>query len=221
MKNLFRYEKKFIINNLTIPEIENLLRISNFNFKRNFYNRKVNSIYFDDYNVKSVLENLDGNNFKTKIRLRWYGDEKLINSPILEFKKKNGHLNYKKIFKLKNFNPIKFSKKNISLVLNELIKNFEFLTNKIAISSTHYKRLYFISSKEKIRATLDTDINYFNVQNNSNFHLNKHSKSMILEFKYPNEKDNYVRESLKKISFRVSKNSKYVNSLIEYPYKII
>ena len=44
---------------------------------------------------------------------------------------------------------------------------------------------------------------------------------MILEFKYPNEKDNYVRESLKKISFRVSKNSKYVNSLIEYPYKII
>lgn len=88
MKNLFRYEKKFIINNLTIPEIENLLRISNFNFKRNFYNRKVNSIYFDDYNVKSVLENLDGNNFKTKIRLRWYGDEKIINSPILEFKKK-------------------------------------------------------------------------------------------------------------------------------------
>ena len=31
----------------------------------------------------------------------------------------------------------------------------------------------------------------------------------------------FSRESLKKISFRVSKNSKYVNSLIEYPYKII
>ena len=221
MKNLFRYERKFIVNNFTSPEIENLLRISSFNFKKNFLQRKVNSIYFDDKNINSVLENLDGNNFKTKIRLRWYGDKKIINFPILEFKKKNGYLNFKKIFKINDFKSIKFTKKNIHLILNKLIKKFDFLSNKIAISSTHYKRLYFISSKENIRATLDSDINYLNVQNNSNLNLNRYSKSMILEFKYPNDKDDYVRKSLKNISFRVSKNSKYVNSLIENPFRII
>ena len=89
MKSIFRYERKFILINKSIPELENLLRNSKFNFKNNYPLRKVNSIYFDDCNMSSVLENLDGNNFKNKIRLRWYGKKKLINSPVLELKKKN------------------------------------------------------------------------------------------------------------------------------------
>ena len=101
MQNIFRYERKFIINNLSIPELENLLRLSPLKFKKNFFQRKVNSIYFDDYNSNSILENLDGNNFKTKFRLRWYGDKKLIKSPILELKKKSPILIIKSYFKSK------------------------------------------------------------------------------------------------------------------------
>ena len=71
MRDIYRYERKFILSNQTIPELENLLRNSKFNFKKNYPTRKVNSIYFDDYNASSVLENLDGNNFKNKVRLRW------------------------------------------------------------------------------------------------------------------------------------------------------
>ncbi len=56
MKNIFRYERKFIINNLTIPELENLLRNSSFKFKKNFSERIVNSIYFDNHNKNSILE---------------------------------------------------------------------------------------------------------------------------------------------------------------------
>ena len=69
MQNIFRYERKFIINNLSIPELENLLRLSPLKFKKKFFQRKVNSIYFDDYNSNSILENLDGNNFKTKFKM--------------------------------------------------------------------------------------------------------------------------------------------------------
>ena len=81
MRDIYRYERKFILSNQTIPELENLLRNSKFNFKKNYPTRKVNSIYFDDYNASSVLENLDGNNFKNKVRLRWYGKKKLIRFP--------------------------------------------------------------------------------------------------------------------------------------------
>ena len=219
MQNIFRYERKFIINNLSIPELENLLRFSSLKFKKNFIQRKVNSIYFDDYNSNSILENLDGNNFKTKFRLRWYGDKKLIKSPVLELKKKESYINSKELFKIKNFKKIKFSKKNINLLLNQLKKKFIFLLNKSAISSTHYNRLYFISSKKNVRATIDFNINYFDIKNYIN--LNKYSKSIILEIKYLNKDDEIVRKNLENISFRISKNSKYLNSLIEYPNRII
>ena len=219
MQNIFRYERKFIINNLSIPELENLLRFSSLKFKKNFIQRKVNSIYFDDYNSNSILENLDGNNFKTKFRLRWYGDKKLIKSPVLELKKKESYINSKELFQIKNFKKIKFSKKNINLLLNQLKKKFIFLLNKSAISSTHYNRLYFISSKKNVRATIDFNINYFDIKNYIN--LNKYSKSIILEIKYLNKDDEIVRKNLENISFRISKNSKYLNSLIEYPNRII
>ena len=221
MRDIYRYERKFILSNQTIPELENLLRNSKFNFKKNYPTRKVNSIYFDDCNVSSVLDNLDGNNFKNKVRLRWYGKKKLINSPTLELKNKNGYVSYKKIYKIKNFQPTKFTKKNVDFMMKELFYKYNFLKKKIAISSTHYDRLYFISSRNNIRATLDFNINYFNIHKHSNYNLNKYSKSFIIEIKYPNEKDEYVRTKLENITLRVSKNSKYINSLIEYPFKLI
>ena len=219
MKNIFRYERKFIINNLTIPELENLLRNSAFKFKKNFSERIVNSIYFDNHNKNSILENLDGNNFKTKFRLRWYGDKRVIKSPVLELKKKESYINYKKLFQIENFKKIKLKKKNIEFALKKLKKKYDFLLNKSAISPTHYNRLYFVSSKNNVRATIDFDINYFDIQNHTN--LNKYSKSIILEIKYFNKNDEMVRTNLENISFRVSKNSKYVNSLMEHPNRII
>ena len=84
MSDIFRYERKFILTNQTVPEIENLLQNSQFNFKKNYPSRKVNSIYFDDSDASSILENIDGYNFKKKVRLRWYGKKYLINSPMLE-----------------------------------------------------------------------------------------------------------------------------------------
>ena len=74
---------------------------------------------------------------------------------------------------------------------------------------------------KNIRATIDFDINYFNLQKHSNYNLNKYSKSMVLEIKYSNDRDDYVRAILRNITLRLNKNSKYVNSLAEYPFKIL
>jgi SPX domain protein involved in polyphosphate accumulation len=215
MNDTVRFERKFILINKNISYLENLLRTSKFNFKEDYPSRKVNSIYFDDQNLTSVIDNLDGNNFKKKIRLRWYGDKKIIKSPTLEIKKKIGHVNYKKNYKMKGFKPLTFKSENI----NQLLKGL--LEKKIPISSTHYSRLYFISSKNNIRATIDFNINYFNLQKFSNYHLNNYSKSLILEIKYSSKEDAYVRYLLKNINLRLNKNSKYINSLVENPFKIL
>ena len=127
MNDTVRFERKFILINKNISYLENLLRTSKFNFKEDYPSRKVNSIYFDDQNLTSVIDNLDGNNFKKKIRLRWYGDKKIIKSPTLEIKKKIGHVNYKKNYKMKGFKPLTFKSENINQLLNGFPVNYKIL----------------------------------------------------------------------------------------------
>jgi len=77
---------------------------------------------------------------------------------------------------------------------------------------TNYKRIYLISSNNEIRATLDYDLKYKKLLHYiENFFLNV--EEIILELKYATNIDSYLRNQISGIA-RISKNSKYINSLI-------
>ena len=77
---------------------------------------------------------------------------------------------------------------------------------------TNYKRIYLISSNNEIRATLDYDIKYRKLSHYiENFFLKV--EEVILELKYSTNIDSYLRNQISGIT-RISKNSKYINSLI-------
>ena len=214
MDNTYRYERKFILpKNYSVDSIESVLIKSRFSFTKQHEDRYVNSIYFDNKNLDSVKENLDGVVSKKKIRLRWYGSHNLIQNPRLEVKLKMGYLNTKKIFELKNF-KIKFSENNLNNINSMLLKKYNFLNNYKIVTSTHYIRKYFISIINNIRATIDTDIFYKKLRQLNNFNLNNKDSRPILELKYKTADDDYVRTNLKNLTLRFSKNSKYINSLI-------
>ena len=214
MDNTYRYERKFILpKNYSVDSIESVLIKSRFSFTKQYEDRYVNSIYFDNKNLDSVKENLDGVVSKKKIRLRWYGSHNLIQNPRLEVKLKMGYLNTKKIFELKNF-KIKFSENNLNNIHSILLKKYNFLNNYKIVTSTHYIRKYFISIINNIRATIDTDIFYKKLRQLNNFNLNNKDSRPILELKYKTADDDYVRTNLKNLTLRFSKNSKYINSLI-------
>ena len=214
MDNTYRYERKFILpENYSVDSIESVLIKSRFSFTKQYEDRYVNSIYFDNKNLDSVKENLDGVVSKKKIRLRWYGSHNLIQNPRLEVKLKMGYLNTKKIFELKNF-KIKFSENNLNNINSILLKKYNFLNNYKIVTSTHYIRKYFISIINNIRATIDTDIFYKKLRQLNNFNLNNKDSRPILELKYKTADDDYVRANLKNLTLRFSKNSKYINSLI-------
>ena len=214
MDNTYRYERKFILpKNYSVDSIESVLIKSRFSFTKQYEDRYVNSIYFDNKNLDSVKENLDGVVSKKKIRLRWYGSHNLIQNPRLEVKLKMGYLNTKKIFELKNF-KIKFSENNLNNINSILLKKYNFLNNYKIVTSTHYIRKYFISIINNIRATIDTDIFYKKLRQLNNFNLNNKDSRPILELKYKTADDDYVRANLKNLTLRFSKNSKYINSLI-------
>ena len=75
-----------------------------------------------------------------------------------------------------------------------------------------YKRIYLISSNNGIRATLDFDLKHKKLINYiEDFFINV--DDIILELKYSTNLDSYLRKQISGIT-RVSKNSKYVNSLL-------
>ena len=212
IKNNLRYERKWIFKESNYNDILNKTLKSNFLFHLQYPKRYVNSIYFDDINYTSIKDNLDGVSNRSKFRLRWYSKNCfVIHNPKLEIKIKENFLNYKKIFplekldnlNLKNINHVKL----INNEVNNIIKKKLLFTN----ITTHYERLYLISYNKKIRATIDYNLKGTKFNCYFQNPIFKASRDVIVEFKYNQEYDNYVRSNLQKISSRFSKNSKYIN----------
>ena len=213
VKRLERKWTYFNVNNLILY---NALTRSNFFFSVQYPKRKINSLYFDDLNYSSINENLDGVSEKKKYRIRWYGSKNKFNNPIFEIKIKKNFESYKGFFDLKELNDLFiFKYENLNLVKEFLNNQHKF--NKIIhpVLTTHYDREYFISNNGLVRATLDYNLQSVFVKENNDLNINRNYYSnTILEIKYDINLDNYVRENLKNISSRLSRNSKFVNSAL-------
>ena len=212
MKNNFRFERKWVFKNIDKETLLLSLLNSKLFFIEQFNERVVNSIYFDTLSLKSAVDNLNGINDREKHRVRWYGEDtgKLI-SPILENKIKKNFQGYKILYKLNKFNKKKLSNNTLSS-LTEDINKLLTLKNLEPVSMTSYRRVYLISADKKIRATLDFDLKYKKMINYvEKFFIN--TNNLILEFKYSSNLDSYLRNLIPGIT-RLSKNSKYINSLL-------
>ena len=112
--------------------------------------------------------------------------------------------------KLNNLNLLNYDHLNkIEKFIND---NFKFKNKLSPVLTTHYLRSYFISSNDLVRATIDINLKSLPLYRNSNISIIKEFKEIILEIKYDTNLDIYVRNNLKQISSRLSKNSKFVNS---------
>ena len=198
-----RFERKYI------ERKNNAYLFKNFLFTKSFYKkydkRIVNSLYFDDVNFSSFKDNVDGNTQRLKTRIRWYNEiPDLIN---LEIKNKNGFLGWKDTIKLKN---IKSIEENIRNYPNSELENYLkkiFKKNMFPVIKTKYSREYYEYAHENIRATIDTQLEFFSVKTNFKINFDKE----IMEFKYPASNDQIFRNYIiPKNNFRFQKFSKYV-----------
>ena len=214
-----RFERKWVYYSNNILSLINSLVRSKLFFRYQFPKRKVNSIYFDDNYYSSIIENLDGINKKTKLRLRWYGDKSRIIDPKFEFKNKIGFITKKKQIKVEEFNSLDFPKVlNLKKIQNIINEKYFYKKKIYPIISTHYEREYLISADNLIRATVDFNLESIHLKNFSQIKLNKNfSNIIILEIKYPINLDSLLRKKLNNITLRLSKNSKYVNSVFARP----
>lgn len=221
MKNLnrdLRFERKWVFPNNYL-DIYNKLHKSKFGFRNMYPDRYVNSIYFDDFSYSSVRENLDGSNKKMKIRLRWYGKNNFIlKNPRLEFKIKQNFMNYKIINEMPNLNNLNIKNFEEMQLLNKVVNQFYDKKILNPVSTTNYIRSYFISSNNHIRSTVDTNFKISRFFNNFYSPIFKKFPKIILEMKYKKKFDDYIMKNLSDISSRYSRNSKYIDSMINYYY---
>lgn len=222
LKNLsYRYERKFLIRDIKIFDIEKSIKFHPAIFSEIFYKRRVNNIYLDTNGMENYRDNIDGNPQRLKIRIRWYNDTfGFIEKPALELKIKRDSLGSKLSFPLnsfvldKNFSK-EFLEKEVFLkskLPNWLIEKLRGYQPSILNS---YLRKYFRSSDKKYRITLDNDLLFFKITGKSNSFKNKRGdkETVIIEIKYNKEDDDWSSNITQHFPFNLTKSSKYISGV--------
>ena len=161
-RDLFRYERKFILDSYLINSIEDLKNFSIGNIYEIYDSRTINSIYLDYDNLSFAKENINGISNRRKIRIRYYGCSKYLDSPRLEIKVKFGNIGNKDLYAI---DKDELYKNKFSIGFIEAVANNKSLANeivnllkpKLIIS---YQRKYFLSQCRRFRFTLDNNINF-------------------------------------------------------------
>ena len=215
-----RYENKYRITERSYAEIKNILHYCTFQFREIYHKRIINNLYLDTFELSNYFDNIDGNNEREKIRIRWYGNSmNYANNPKLEFKIKRGHVSKKNIINLNNFIfKNGFSREDLVKVLRKSSlsnKVLEKMCNQRLSLFNKYERQYYISSNGHYRITLDKDMEYYNLNDYSNYFITKRTDYgvSVMEIKYdPVDRDG-VSEIIDQFPFRLAKNSKYVTGV--------
>jgi len=208
-----RIEKKFVFLPGDKRKID-LLKIEGF-FKKIYFNRRVNSIYYDTIDLNCLWDNINGYSNRNKYRVRWY--DKIQNSEVFFEKKTKINQTTQKI----RVSLGKFKDKeslNNFLKTNEFInKIFDITTlNLVRVLNVSYDRDYYICTENKLRITFDQKITTHQNSDGKFFKNFVDLNNNILEFKYLNENSEYVRNKMYNLNFNVrnQKFSKYVQSFM-------
>ena len=209
-KDKFRYERKYIIENVDLPAF--VYQIQNSSFLEVYKERKINNLYYDNINLDSIFDNIDGLSNRKKYRVRWYGDTFKSSIKQFEIKFKSEFLNSKKIinigkFQIKNHNDFQQTYDKLIEILkkNDLPLFFE-MQSKFLKLYNFYKRKYYLSADENVRITVDSDLKFYSPLTKNIFE----EKNIIIEIKY-NREFKYVNEFK---NLRINKYSKYVKGVL-------
>ncbi len=203
-----RHEKKYRLEDCTLGEVKQVLLHHPLSFATAYSERWINSMYFDSEDLTSFDQNQAGISNRTKYRVRWYGDDMLTaGKPSLELKIKDNQFGKKEITSLADFSLL-----DEAQILNSIKGHVPGELSPMVL--TRYKRLYYVSQDQRLRATIDTEVAYYGF-NGYVFKAMPHfDPAIILELKCEKEEVDMLAEANQHIPFRITKNSKYVNGVL-------
>ena len=174
--NIFkRVEQKYIINKKEKEEL--FKRIDNYIEKDDYYESKINNIYFDNDNNELLIESLEKPDFKLKVRLRSYDIPNNNDYVFLEIKDKvNGIVGKRRIkLTLEEFNNY-ISNKEIknTQIMHELDYYFKLFNLKPSMFIAYDRLSYKEKNNKNLRITIDSNLRSRN--NNLKLELGDYGK---------------------------------------------
>ena len=193
----YRYERKFTVDDTVLVSTEL--------FSKGYYkqhpNRRVNSIYFDDDQLTSYYENINGLSRRKKYRIRFYGDLNEAKKFVFEVKVKHEYGNYK-ISETYVLDRDLIAEEKLSLLINKASR-IDWPKNIRPILHLYYSRDYYFNPIENVRVTIDKNISIKKYNSGS---LNLIRNPKVVEVKMPVNNNNF--ETIKSIG-QVQRFSKY------------
>ncbi len=210
MQDDFRYEIKYEINPEDAHSIFHILQQHPLGFYKAFPDRWVNNIYFDTPGFTTCEENLIGISNRKKFRLRWYGAQDEIVSPVLEIKIKSNMVGRKASHRLPADVPLPD-------FIDELKQSNIMPSALHPVIFNRYLRSYFINMEGNFRITVDRAI-----QHRACMQLKPDTKSasvdyplIILELKFAKSDYPQQKSVSRFIPYRQTKHSKYVSAVLD------
>lgn len=205
-----RYERKYKIENLSLSLVEQSIRLHPAGFRKIFPDRQVNNIYFDTSDWTTFKENVMGIAERKKFRVRWYGENlQEIEKPVFEIKIKSNQLGDKISHP---FSPFQLS--NLNVLTKEVQKLSQAKVPLIPTLLNSYIRSYFGTPDGKFRVTIDRNMRYFSLTNNTQFNAYRvQDEEVVLELKYDETLDLATDRITQHLPFRMTKSSKYVSGI--------
>lgn len=216
----FRYERKFIVEQMEPAQVYALIKLHPAFFYEPYPPRYINNIYLDTPDMKYYEENVSGVKDRRKVRIRWYGELfGHAQKPTLELKIKDGLVGRKVSCPFPAFDLDKsFSFKYFQKILKTPSLKPEysyFLRDHIPVLVNRYYRWYFATVDGRFRVTLDINMSYYNIRSLHNIFLyhfeNRHN--FIVELKYGIDQDTSAAQVVNHFPFSLTKNSKYVQGI--------
>jgi hypothetical protein len=217
MNSKYRYEIKFVLNDIQLSEISAWINAETSMIKR-YSPRVINNLYFDDVDFSSVKDNLSGISNRKKYRLRWYGQEVKDFKPVFEIKGRNDRVGSKTVFDIKDLNGIihTLPSSEILQICTQTLQEKQYVLDNFLLPSlqVQYSRSYF-EDHQGIRLTIDQDINFSLPLLHGSLldNISRPYPIKIVEIKFlPSEKDK-VSELIGSLHLRPRRHSKYLAGL--------
>lgn len=215
-----RYERKFQALDVSIAQIELIVKLHAAHFRQVYPPRMVNNVYFDTPALSDYARHVNGSSDRSKLRVRWYGSrDGQIGQSTLELKTRRGLVGAKTSFALNGFTH------NGHIDQPRLLEALragrcdptvvERLARSLAALFNRYHRRYYVSADNRFRLTIDTHLSFRAVPGRRFACRDRYDERrlIVIELKYGVGLDSNAHFICHSLPFRLGKLSKYVHGI--------
>lgn len=211
-----RLEIKRVSHELFLPEVRSWLRLHPAGFSASYPPRWIHNIYFDSAELESYMANLDGVSRRRKIRLRWYGDERVRVRGTFEVKCQQNSRGWKlsqRVDRTFDLRALTW-REMVRALRGELRPDLRAYLepSEAPVLLNRYLREYYSSGDGRLTVTLDSRLEMYDQTRSSLPNLDARlprPECLILEFKMPTRLARECAEAISVLPLRVTRCSKY------------